>query len=47
MQGKCASYRNVLGKKLKLINHSKKAKPNHLHWGKLHLNHKGLKVFGF
>ena len=28
-------------RKLNLINHSKKIKPNHLNRGKLHLNHKG------
>ena len=33
-------------RKLNLINHSKKIKPNHLNRGKLHLNQKGLKVFG-
>ena len=33
-------------RKLNLINHSKKIKPNHLNRGKLHLNQKALKVFG-
>ena len=33
-------------RKLNLINHSKKIKPNHLNRGKLHLNQKGSKVFG-
>ena len=31
-------------RKLNLINHSKKIKPNHLNWGKLHLNQKRSKV---
>ena len=31
-------------RKLNLINHSKKIKPNHLNWGKLHLIQKGSKV---
>ena len=34
------------GKKLNLINHSKKIKSNHLNRGKLHLNQKRLKVLG-
>ena len=33
-------------RKLNLINHSKKIKPNYLNRGKLHLNQKGLKVLG-
>ena len=33
-------------RKLNLINHSKKIKPNHLNRGKLHLNQKGSKVLG-
>ena len=33
-------------KKLSLINHSKKIKPDNLNQGKLHLNQKGLKVLG-
>ena len=33
-------------RKLNLINHSKKIKPNHLNRGKLHLNHKGSKGLG-
>ena len=33
-------------RKLNLINHSKKIKPNHLDRGKLHLNQKGSKVLG-
>ena len=33
-------------RKLNLINHSKKIKPNNLNRGKLHLNQKGLMVFG-
>ena len=28
-------------KQQNLIKHSKKIKPNHLNWGKLHLNEKG------
>ena len=31
-------------RKLNFINYSKKIKPNHLNWGKLHLNQKGSKV---
>ena len=33
-------------RKLNLINHSKKMKPNRLDRGKLHLNQKGSKVLG-
>ena len=33
-------------RKLNLINHSKKIKPNHLNQGKLNLNQKGSKVLG-
>ena len=33
-------------RKLNLINHLKKIKPNHLNRGKLHLNQKGSKVLG-
>ena len=33
-------------RKLNLINHLKKIKPNHLNQGKLHLNQKGSKVLG-
>ena len=33
-------------RKLNLINHSKKIKPNHLNRGKLHLNQKGSKILG-
>ena len=33
-------------RKLNLINHSKKIKPNHLNQGKLHLNEKGSQVLG-
>ena len=33
-------------RKLNLINHTRKIKPNHLNRGKLHLNQKGSKVLG-
>ena len=33
-------------RKLNLINHSKKIKPNHLNQGKLRLNEKGSQVLG-
>ena len=43
MWGKCASHRNVSGKKIKIDN-SKKIKPNHLNRGMLHLNQNRSRV---
>ena len=43
---KCGSYKNVHGKKLCLINRSKRIKSYHLNKDQIHLSQKGSKVLG-